>query len=1549
MKKTLLFILILFTCICLFPQERALGHLIVWHHEHIRGEMRAEFMSRYAAQNMAEEQVLSPELNIVLYTFNHRAFDEDEMLEMVRRDSSVYLAQFNPYMTLRNEEHLPNDPGFNNQWHLKNTGQSGGAVGVDTGATFGWGAALTEENRNQREIVLAVIDGIHTSTLAHQDLRFWKNNTGWCHNVVGGNMHGLSCPNTPVCDYHGWNGNTNQPLSANHTNNETHGTVVSGSTAQITNNNSQGAGIGGLFENVKLMPIHIGMAGQLNSEAINSFNYILRVRKLYNDTNGQYGAYIVAHNNSWGIDAAWPSQYPVWAALYDTLGAEGMLATIAVDNNSGRNIDTFGDMPGTVTSPYATKVTRINRSGNRTGAFGPTMVQLAIPGDAIFTTLVNNNHGNSGNTGGTSYAAPQLMGMIGLMYSTASEALLSAYDDNPDELALIFRNLILDNVTPMTNLSGQVSTGGRLNALPPIEGVLQMNSQYIIEPDDRIPFTEFTFEGDTLNPSLGEGIISSIGGISTTFAQGFLENAQTGRALNTTTYPAQGTGNETAGINIQVSTEGLLNIHVSWNNRNSNTGANRMRLQYTIDGTNWQNFHADATNATNKRVFPVNNVGDVEFDNGLYAVAEGESWYYRTADFSEIEAINNNPDFAVRFVIAFPTGSTQYGGSGATSNYAPGGTIRFDNVTFYFTDTADVEFVSPPIATPAGGTYLTPISVTLVTETVGASIYYTTDGSSPSAENGILYISPISLTTTTILRFRGEKDGMLPSGTITETYNIPLQISSLSQLRLQTPGTGDLFHLNSEVIVSMTQPNFRNQIYVQDGNGGLLIDDNANIISPTYNIGDGVTGLTGEINLFNGMLQFVPFMNSGQVTSTNNALIPVEVNFEDLNNALNDYQARLVKVYGVLFSTTGNFANFTDYPVYDDTANYTFRTNFDGTDYVGNPIPEVPVNITGIISTRNTGSHIAARFASEIEIMEIDVETPVINPPGGFNIDPITVSITCETENVMIYYTIDGSQPDEESLLYEAPFEISQTTTIRAIAIDLFNYHSLIKTENYTFPIDVENLTILKSMDADNTTVYRITNEVLVSYTQPFRNQIYVQDEVAGILIDNLPQVLMTEYEIGDGITGLLGRLNVFQNMIQFLPEINDLPPSSTGNAIEPIILTLEELSESGEYYQSKLVSIKNVRFSTSGEFLTSRNYELSDITGSYNFRTQFHSADYIGDTIPNVYLHLTGLISANNDGYYITARSWDDMELLEIEPLFPPKNLNAVVSIDTVILTWEAPERQNDISSIHNYFSNLNRTNNEITQLPTFLGYKVYRDDFLLTQETITTLSYTDEGLDRDEKYVYSVTSIYEEGESEPVSLDVIVPKLNPIKELSADYKDGIVNLLWQAPEPEQYAVLRGYDVYRDDFKLNDEPIEDEFYTDNLISLFEIIDITYQVIAVYDLGESEPLILNLYVLELDPIADIYVNQLGRNIPNPFNPETTISFTMEDSGNVTIEIFNIRGQRIKMLVNDFKERGSHQILWNGTDDFGNAVGSGMYLYRMITDDFSDVKRMLLLK
>ena len=88
---------------------------------------------------------------------------------------------------------------------------------------------------------------------------------------------------------------------------------------------------------------------------------------------------------------------------------------------------------------------------------------------------------------------------------------------------------------------------------------------------------------------------------------------------------------------------------------------------------------------------------------------------------------------------------------------------------------------------------------------------------------------------------------------------------------------------------------------------------------------------------------------------------------------------------------------------------------------------------------------------------------------------------------------------------------------------------------------------------------------------------------------------------------------------------------------------------------------------------------------------------------------------------------------------------------------------------------------------------------------------------------------------------------------------------------------------------------------------------------------------------------------LKPNYPNPFNPTTTIFYQVPHQSDVRIEIYNMLGQKVRTLLNDRKEAGKYSAIWDGRNDSGAQVGSGVYLYRMIAGDFVQVRKMILMK
>lgn len=88
---------------------------------------------------------------------------------------------------------------------------------------------------------------------------------------------------------------------------------------------------------------------------------------------------------------------------------------------------------------------------------------------------------------------------------------------------------------------------------------------------------------------------------------------------------------------------------------------------------------------------------------------------------------------------------------------------------------------------------------------------------------------------------------------------------------------------------------------------------------------------------------------------------------------------------------------------------------------------------------------------------------------------------------------------------------------------------------------------------------------------------------------------------------------------------------------------------------------------------------------------------------------------------------------------------------------------------------------------------------------------------------------------------------------------------------------------------------------------------------------------------------------LWHNHPNPFNPTTTIAYQVPRQSEVRIEIYSMLGQKVRTLLNDRKEPGEYKAVWDGRNDGGAQVASGVYMYRMVAGDFMQVRKMILMR
>ncbi len=292
--------------------------------------------------------------------------------------------------------------------------------------------------------------------------------------------------------------------------------------------------------------------------------------------------------------------------------------------------------------------------------------------------------------------------------------------------------------------------------------------------------------------------------------------------------------------------------------------------------------------------------------------------------------------------------------------------------------------VSTPIITPGSGDYTDPIDVSMSCGTDGAVIHYTTDGTDPD-QTDTQYSASFQVTTNTTVKARAYKAGLDPSNIATVVYNFPTttQIATIAELRVQTAGGADIYELTGEAVLTFQQ-DFRNQKYIQDATAAILIDDDGGNITTSYNINDGITGITGTLSEYGGMLQFIPISDPGAATSSNNTITPEVITLDDLSADFEDYEAELVKVEGVVFADGGaTFENGTVYAISDGSkANYNFRTTFYDVDYITTTIPSTSMDLILLPNSRTDGEFVSSRSLA-------DIQGGVVNPATQLDITEI--------------------------------------------------------------------------------------------------------------------------------------------------------------------------------------------------------------------------------------------------------------------------------------------------------------------------------------------------------------------------------------------------------------------------------------------------------------------------------------------------------------------------------------------------------------------------------
>lgn len=238
----------------------------------------------------------------------------------------------------------------------------------------------------------------------------------------------------------------------------------------------------------------------LEANAVESYAYVRDQRRLYNQTNGAKGAFVVSTNSSFGIDNGQPINFPLWCAMFDSLGSVGILSAAATANHNW-NIEVTGDIPTACTSNWMISVTNSTNMDQKyfNAGYGATTIDISAPGTNITSTTPGTTYGLMT---GTSMATPHIAGAIALMYSTPCSQFITNYKLDPAGVALIVKDSMLGAVDLLSDFNvGSFATvsHGRLNAYKSVKAMQNYCAAIGINELDAL--TEFGIKNIYPNPT----------------------------------------------------------------------------------------------------------------------------------------------------------------------------------------------------------------------------------------------------------------------------------------------------------------------------------------------------------------------------------------------------------------------------------------------------------------------------------------------------------------------------------------------------------------------------------------------------------------------------------------------------------------------------------------------------------------------------------------------------------------------------------------------------------------------------------------------------------------------------------------------------------------------------------------------------------------------------------------------------------------------------------------------------------------------------------------
>jgi hypothetical protein len=406
---------------------------------------------------------------------------------------------------------------------------------------------------------------------------------------------------------------------------------------------------------------------------------------------------------------------------------------------------------------------------------------------------------------------------------------------------------------------------------------------------------------------------------------------------------------------------------------------------------------------------------------------------------------------------------------------------------------------------------------------------------------------------------------------------------------------------------------------------------------------------------------------------------------------------------------------------------------------------------------------------------------------------------------------------------------------------------------------------------------------------------------------------------LGVDLTGIGSFLGDYENNLGNR-EYNAISPSIDCSSFLDVQLSfMRWLNVEQPAYDHAYIDVSNDDGTTWLEIWTN----TSVITNNY-WNQAIYDLSAIADLHSNVRIRFS--IGSTDGSWQYSGWNIDDLLISGTEAVFGAIEGNIVdaTNNDPISFAQVMSPFGNTISDEDGYFllTDIPTGNQSISV--TALGYLAYTQDDIMVVETDTT-------------YVLCELLPDPDLPPEPQNLEASV------------YNGNNVHLTWEEPNYIR-DILLAYNVYRNGIIIQ-SVLEEEYFDLNMINGQYI----YFVTAVYDTGESaasDPVSVLIYVTDIGN-EEIPAAMLLSSYPNPFHQVTRIAFSMRETAHVTLEVYNLKGQKVKTLKtfpSGSCRMGTREVVWDGKDSNDKRVSSGIYFYRLkVNNKTAAVKKCLLLR